>query len=202
MGDEDERRVQALTLAKIAEQAERYEDMVAHMREILNMGLSGDMLTQEERNTLSVGYKNIMSVRRHSHRNLMVNMDHMDPISDPERALVKSYLDTIAKEVDKVIAMVITDVVERFTKGPGAATDAENKVFFHKLEGDYYRYGAEIYCDDTDEDQRQKRAEYCEKAKKAYDTAQKAAEGLPATNPIKLGLTLNQSVFYYEVSDH
>ena len=38
-----------------------------------------------------------------------------------------------------------------------------------------------------------------EKAREAYDAAEKAAENMPSTHPIRLGLALNYSVFYYEI---
>merc|ERR1711907_59139 len=57
-------REQALYMAKLAEQAERYEDMVKYMKRIVKLGIKADELTVEERNLLSVGYKNMMSVRR------------------------------------------------------------------------------------------------------------------------------------------
>lgn len=53
--------------------------------------------------------------------------------------------------------------------------------------GDYYRYQAEISVDKEKD------------AKKAYDEADKEAKTLPCTSPIRLGLALNYSVFYYEI---
>ena len=47
--------------AKLSEQAERYEDMVKYMKEIANSG--GD-LNNEERNLLSVAFKNSVGARR------------------------------------------------------------------------------------------------------------------------------------------
>lgn len=57
-------REDALYMAKLAEQAERYDDMVLYMKRIVNLGIAADELTVEERNLLSVGYKNMMSNRR------------------------------------------------------------------------------------------------------------------------------------------
>merc|ERR1711937_575840 len=58
------KREDALYMAKLAEQAERYDDMVKYMRRIVDLGIKADELSVEERNLLSVGYKNMMSVRR------------------------------------------------------------------------------------------------------------------------------------------
>ena len=56
--------------------------------------------------------------------------------------------------------------------------------------GDYYRYQAEIAGVKEIQD----------KALAAYKKAEETAkEGLPSTHPIRLGLALNFSVFYYEI---
>merc|ERR1711939_1168576 len=68
MSDPDAARKMALAGAKMAEQAERYDEMVASMKEIIDLGLNADELTQEERNLISVGYKNLMAHRRTSWR--------------------------------------------------------------------------------------------------------------------------------------
>merc|ERR1712193_492070 len=72
------------------------------------------------------------------------------------------------------------------------AKDAESKVFYHKMKGDYYRYIAEF----TDGE---KKSAAAQKAKGAYDDAMAAASELAVTHPIRLGLALNFSVFHYEV---
>jgi len=52
-------------LAKLAEQAERYEDMVEAMKAVVK---ANPQLTIEERNLLSVAYKNVIGARRASWR--------------------------------------------------------------------------------------------------------------------------------------
>jgi len=47
--------------AKLAEQAERYDEMADHMK---NVGAEGSELSVEERNLLSVAYKNAVGSRR------------------------------------------------------------------------------------------------------------------------------------------
>jgi len=51
--------------AKLAEQAERYDDMAAAMKKVTEMEKE---LSNEERNLLSVAYKNVVGARRSSWR--------------------------------------------------------------------------------------------------------------------------------------
>lgn len=51
--------------AKLAEQAERYDDMAAHMKAVTE---SQPKLRNDERNLLSVAYKNVVGARRSSWR--------------------------------------------------------------------------------------------------------------------------------------
>merc|ERR1712137_196737 len=54
-------REKEVYFAKLAEQAERYDEMATHMEAV---GKSGDELSVEERNLLSVAYKNAVGSRR------------------------------------------------------------------------------------------------------------------------------------------
>ena len=61
------------------------------------------------------------------------------------------------------------------------------------MKGDYYRYIAEYAVAD-------KRKAAAEKAHSSYKDAYQIAQSqLPMTHPVKLGLALNFSVFYYEI---
>ena len=55
------------TMARVAEQAERYHEMVEYMTSIAEKHLDSN-LTVEERNLLSVAYKNVVGTRRASWR--------------------------------------------------------------------------------------------------------------------------------------
>jgi len=193
----DDKRAMALARAKMAEQAERYDEMVSSMKEIIEMGFQADELSQEERNLISVGYKNLMSERRTSWRTVESQERKAAESNDPMHPHVTAYKATIAKEIEGVIDKVIAEVVSVYTSGPQKAQKPENLVFFYKMQGDYNRYGAEI-ADDP--------AKYQQLAGEAYESAHNAGketdadgESLKKTNPILLGLALNHSVFHFEI---
>ena len=75
---------------------------------------------------------------------------------------------------------------------PNSSQEFEAMVFYHKMKGDYYRYMAEYTLSDAKEGI----AKECEQA---YLNATESANELASTHPIKLGLALNFSVFYYEI---
>ena len=178
--------------AKLAEQAERYEDMAKAMKEVTKQG--GEPLTTEERNLLSVAYKNIVGSRRSSWRVI----SSIEQKTEKE-ALAKDYRKKIEKELNEVC----TEVLELLDKHLIAEakklvdekpeSNAEAAVFFLKMQGDYYRY----LCEVADESEK---ADIQEKASTAYQEATDTSKKhLKPTNPIRLGLALNFSVFYYEI---
>jgi 14-3-3 protein epsilon len=66
-------------------------------------------------------------------------------------------------------------------------------IVLYYRKGDYYRYQAEYSTDAL-------RKEASDKSLAAYKAALDIAEvDLPPTNPIRLGLALNFSVFHYEI---
>ena len=72
------------------------------------------------------------------------------------------------------------------------AKDVATAAFYLKMKGDYYRYWAECITGDQNKT-------IADRANEAYRKASEKAELLGPANPIKLGLTLNYSVFQYEI---
>jgi len=89
-------RANALYMAKLSEQAERYDDMVKYMKRIVSLGVKGDELSVEERNLLSVGYKNMMSVRRTAWRTIQGHQDQAEANGQADEAgLTSQYKETV-----------------------------------------------------------------------------------------------------------
>ena len=174
-------------LARVAEQAERYEDMVDFLEEVLVV--KGGTVNPDERNLLSVAFKNLISSKRAACRTISA-IEQNPKYSKFNQALL-SYKQSIEEQLQKDCQKIIDMINSKVLNGD---CQAEAKAFFVKMVGDYYRYIAENAKGDTLEGVK-------DKAKAAYEEAN--AIELPACNPIKLGLALNFSVFNYEVlKDH
>lgn len=165
--------------AKLAEQAERFDEMVTQMKEVAKQPTE---LSVEERNLLSVAYKNVIGARRASWRTLNAEAEtKSDKLIDEYKRQVESELKSICQDV----LSLLTDVLVK-----NSTTADEARVFYLKMTGDYFRYLAESV---TDQQNDEKAAEYY---KQAFEIAK---EELKPTHPIRLGLALNYSVCFYEI---
>jgi len=174
--------------AKIAEIAERYDEMVVFMKRVAGMDVE---LTVEERNLLSVAYKNVIGARRASWR-IISNIEQKEEfeVGEDKLEMIKAYRLQVENEL-RDICHDILDVLDKHLI-PNANT-GESQVFYYKMKGDYHRYLAEFA---TGKD----RKEAAENSLVAYKAASDIAmTELPPTHPIRLGLALNFSVFYYEI---
>merc|ERR1712087_731961 len=168
--------------------AERYDEMASHMEAV---GKLPDELSVEERNLLSVAYKNAVGSRRAAWR-IITSVEQKEKTkgNDEQAKYAKEYCTKVEKELQK-----ICDTILGLLDGNliNKASSGESKVFYQKMKADYYRYIAEF----SDGDKKGKAAE---SARAAYAEAQAVAEKrLAVTHPIRLGLALNYSVFQYEV---
>ncbi|KAL9225883.1 hypothetical protein vseg_001759 [Gypsophila vaccaria] len=187
MADDKERETQVY-LAKLAEQAERYEEMIECMKKIAKLDVE---LTVEERNLLSVGYKNVIGARRASWR-IMSSIEQKEESKGNENnvKLIKEYCHKVEDELTKICQDILAIIDDHLVPHSGSG---EATVFYYKMKGDYYRYLAEFKTD-------QEKKEAAELSLKGYEAASATANtDLPSTHPIRLGLALNFSVFYYEI---
>jgi len=172
--------------AKLAEQAERYDDMAASMKQVTQQDKVE--LSNEERNLLSVAYKNVVGARRSSWRVVSSIESKADPSKQP---IAEEYRKKIEKELKDICGEVL-ELLDKYLV-PHAST-AESKVFYLKMKGDYYRYLAEVAAEERDS--------IVEKSSVAYEAAFDISKSeMAPTHPIRLGLALNFSVFYYEINN-
>ncbi|TPP60891.1 Tyrosine 3-monooxygenase/tryptophan 5-monooxygenase activation protein theta polypeptide [Fasciola gigantica] len=173
--------------AKLAEQVERYDEMVEFMKKIVEQDKP---LSVEERNLLSVAYKNVIGARRTSWR-VFGGLEGSSQVRDNPKAAesLKRYRDELESEINKVSTEIL-GLLDKYLIKPNIAADSH--VFYLKMKGDYYRYMAEFAVGDQ-------RTTVATNSNQAYSEASEIASGLPSTHPIRLGLALNYSVFFYEI---
>ncbi|KAG6497673.1 hypothetical protein ZIOFF_045577 [Zingiber officinale] len=174
--------------AKLAEQAERYEEMVDSMKNVARLDVD---LTVEERNLLSVGFKNVIGARRAAWR-VLSSIQQKEEARGNEQHVktIREYRKKVETELSDICNDIMTLIDGHLIP---FSTDGESSVFYYKMKGDYYRYLAEFMTGNE-------KKEVADQSLKAYEAATSAAEAdLSPTHPIRLGLALNFSVFYYEI---
>ncbi|KAG0418276.1 14-3-3 protein beta/alpha-A [Dictyocoela roeselum] len=193
--------------SSLHEKAERYDDMSADMRKALEIAIEEKLtLGFRERSLYSVAFKNVVGHQRASWR-VLVSERKKHEAASPGYAVVDEYVrrveeelkktcDIVLEQVRRYLAALITPVQpvgseNRVELQPGEASVAELRVFFLKMVGDYCRYKAEV--DESEANVSGSLAAYSE----AFELAKIA---LQPTNPVRLGLALNFSVFYYEIA--
>lgn len=174
--------------AKLAEQAERYDEMVEAMKAVAGMDVE---LTVEERNLLSVAYKNVIGARRASWRIVSsIEQKEENKGGDEKLQMIRTYRIAVENELKGICSDILGLLDKHLIP---TASSGESKVFFYKMKGDYHRYLAEFATGND-------RKEAAENSLVAYKAASDIAmTELPPTHPIRLGLALNFSVFYYEI---
>lgn len=169
--------------------------MVANMKQAAQ--LSTTELTTEERNLLSVAYKNVVGVRRSSWRvvrSIEQRAEQRATSGSTSSSLQLPWIRDFRTKIEGEISGICQDIIDLLDKNvlPLVATP-ESHVYYLKMKGDYLRYLSEISvageCDAVSK-----------KAQEAYQAATNiAAKDLAPINTSRLGLALNFSVLYYEI---
>ncbi|XP_069001510.1 14-3-3 protein zeta-like [Embiotoca jacksoni] len=170
--------------AKLAEQAERYDDMAELMKAVTK---EGEQLSNEERNLLSVAYKNVVGARRSSWR---VVSSIEQKAEERKQTMAKAYREKIEGELKSICNDVLALLKDFLIP---KATAAESQVFYLKMKGDYHRYLAEVATGDE-------KHSIIQDSQDSYQNAFDISKAqMQPTHPIRLGLALNFSVFFYEI---
>lgn len=177
--------------AKLAEVAERYDDMAEFLKSVIEQ-YPKTPLNDEERNSFSVAYKNKVGARRSSWRCIAaakrINKEVLD-----------SYRTVVVKELNEICDEVLHLLTDYLVEGEEKSTF---KVFYLKMKGDYYRYKAEVMVDmdgkplsGLEDDHKA----VVKSAEEAYASARECSLQLDVLDSVRLGLALNYSVFLYEI---
>jgi 14-3-3 protein epsilon len=179
-------REEHIEMAKLCEQTERFDEMLTHMRKVVEFSTE---LKTDERNLLSVAYKNSVGARRTAWR-VVNSLEQKDEAKGSAHlSLLQTFKAKLEGELDTICGEIIKFLDDILLKN---TEDSETRVFYLKMKADYFRYIAE-YADE------QRKVDVVEESFKAYQEAYGiATEHLKTINPIRLGLALNFSVFYYE----
>lgn len=155
--------------AKLAEQAERYDDMAASMKSVTETGIE---LSNEERNLLSVAYKNVVGARRSSWR-VISSIEQKTEGSERKQQMAKEYREKVETEL-RDICQDVLGLLDQYLIAK--ASNAESNVFYLKMKGDYFRYLSEVATGDT-------RTAVVDDSQKAYQDAYDISKQKNAAHP-------------------
>jgi len=182
-------RLDSLFIARVADQAERYQDVITQLKGIIMF--VDAQLTVEERNLLSIAYKNITASHRASWR-MIDNLQKKEArhASWQQLLLMRKEKERIEHDLVETCKEVV-EILERFLIP--SANPGEEKVFYCKMRGDYYRYLSEMTRNST-------REQHAATSLDAYKFAYKhALSTLDPAHPTRLGLALNFAVYYHDI---
>ncbi|VDN22107.1 unnamed protein product [Gongylonema pulchrum] len=134
-------------------------------------------------------FQNVVGARRSSWR-VISSIEQKTEGSEKKQQMAKEYREKVEKEL-RDICLDVLNLLDKYLIPK--AGNPESKVFYLKMKGDYYRYLAEVASGED-------RTVVVEKSQQSYQEAfDIAKDKMQPTHPIRLGLALNFSVFYYEI---
>ncbi|GMH41509.1 hypothetical protein BSKO_09419 [Bryopsis sp. KO-2023] len=189
-GAGDVTREMHMFMGRLAEHAERFEDMAEHM-EAIGLDAKAEELNVEERNMLSVALKSLIAPKRRAVR-ILSSIEQKEGRSGREvelewcRKAKAKVIEEWSGQFERTLSLIDDHLLP-------SASDVQSKVFYLKMRADYHRYDADFQTGDE-------RKNAADIALSAYKSAQELSVAeLPANHPGRLGVALNFSVFYFEI---
>lgn len=179
-------RERLLFLTKLAEQAERYDEMLEYAMDMCR--LPGE-LSVEERNLLSVAFKNAVGARRAAHR-IVSSIEERERMN--ENDLNWSLASAFRRKTGDEIRRLCCAVRELLDERPPTSGDA--RLFFAKMRLDSSRFSAEVL-------EGAAKTAALKEADADAAKVQQSVNSLAATDPIRLGLSLSWAVWTCEVQN-
>ena len=175
------------SLAQVAEIAERYEDAGKYIEELIKK--KKEDLSKDEKNIFYNSFKYIINSKRCELRCTNIIEEKEKRHSSEYIPIVTNFKNILESEINETCRSVINLINNYLLKRP---LSDESKIFYLKMKGDYYRYLCEILPSNENQI-------FIEECEKSYNEATDLAQIFQWINPIRLGLILNFSVFYYEI---
>jgi 14-3-3 protein epsilon len=172
------------------EHVQRMEEQDENISAIKRAIVLNPVLTTDERQVLSLTFKNAITSRRRAIKNVT---DLIQATDHPIQRLVD-----FQSQLRGELREICTDLIQLIDTALLPVSDLpEPRLFYEKMKADYYRYICE--CDKDSPDF----ATYAGLATAAYETALEVARSdFASTSPSYLGLALNYSVFLYDIAQH
>ena len=145
----------------------------------------------EDRDLLSVAYKNAVDSRRAAWR-VITSIEQKKKSKSEEQlaSYAREYIAKVENDLQKIREGVLALMDKKLVPSP--STD-ESKAFYYKMKSDYYRYLAEFATGET-------KSKAGEDACVAYAKATEIAEkNLVVTHPVRLAMAPSPSKFQSEV---
>lgn len=179
-----------LYLAMLSEKCQRYEDMKFYLEDMVK--LKAEDLSRDERDLLAIAYKNSIASCRQSIRTISAyELKESKKSDSPYIEYIREYKYDLQKCLEKLCNGIIVTIQSYLI--PKAETK-ESETYYYKMIGDYYRYVSENF----EEELKKKYSDLCYGA---YNKAIEAAKDIDYKNVVKLGLSLNLAVFFYEINE-
>ncbi|KAK4751293.1 hypothetical protein SAY87_004775 [Trapa incisa] len=178
-------------MAKLADEAMRYEDMVDFMEKVVKNVDVLQELSAEERQLLYDACKNLSKEKRASWRILSaIEQKEEGKDNDSYIASIKECKEKIEYEMgeicDRILSLLDSHLI------PSATSSSESMIFYLKMKSDFYRYLAEVKTGSE-------KKEALENALMTYSSAHDiSVHELIPNHPTRLGLALNFSAFYHD----
>ncbi|KAL2635630.1 hypothetical protein R1flu_007109 [Riccia fluitans] len=185
----DEWREIQVFRAKIAAEADRTVDMLESMKALVEV-IDAEDLTREERDLFYAACKRLSE----SHRAAWRIISSTDLKQGGKDKCYNSILQKYRSKIESELSSICCSIVDLLNSHMiPRSTTAETKVFCFKMKADYLRYLAEIRTSTE-------RQDATDSALLAYKSARIIAVAkLAPAHPMRLGLALNMSVFYFEI---
>ncbi|EAY18082.1 14-3-3 protein [Trichomonas vaginalis G3] len=165
------------------------DENITMMKRIIELN---PQLNENERNLLSCLYKTIVTKRRDVLRRFENEFNPECQQFEKRYEKIQEFRETLVSEVDKY-CLDLCQLIEDHLL-PVASTP-ESRIFYEKMEADYYRYMAENHEGDERQDAIQKAGQHYENALSISKSE------ISSVSSLALGLVLNYSVFLYDMME-